>query len=71
MHPVEQDSGYHIFVIPGLRSGIFGQILMIFGQILIKLFVPFVAGDAFSMAGPHTNVEKSTFEGYLNFYGRC
>ena len=53
MHPVEQDSGYHIFSIPGLGSGIFGQILMIFGQNLVKLFVPFFAGDALLMAGTH------------------
>ena len=53
MHPVEQDSGYHIFVIPGLGSGIFGPILMIFGQHLVKLVVPFFAGDALLMAGTH------------------
>ena len=53
MHPVEQDSGYHIFVIPGLGSGIFGPILMIFEQSLVKLFPPFDAGGAFVMAGPH------------------
>ena len=53
MHPVEQDSGYHIFAIPGLGSGIFGPILMIFGQSLVKLFVPFAAGDAVLKASPH------------------
>ena len=52
MLPVDQDSGYHIFAIPGLGSGIFGQLLMIFGQNLVKLFVLFFAGDAFLMAGP-------------------
>ena len=51
MHPVEQDSGYHIFVVPGLGSGIFEPILMTFGQNVVKLFVPFFAGDAFLMAG--------------------
>ena len=45
MHPVEQDSGYHIFVVPGLGSGIVGLILLIFGQNLVKLFVHFAAGD--------------------------
>ena len=53
MHPVEQDSGYHIFAIPGLGSGIFGPILMIFGQTLVKRFVPFAAGDAVLKASPH------------------
>ena len=51
MHPVEQDSGYHIFVVPGLGSGIFGPILMIFVKKSVKLFVPFFAGDALLMAG--------------------
>ena len=53
MHPVEQDSGYHIFVVPGLGSGIFGLILLIFGQKLVKLFVPLAAGGALLMAGTH------------------
>ena len=52
MHPVEHDSGYHIFVVPGLGSGIFGPILMMFGQNLVKLFVSFFAGDAVLLAGP-------------------
>ena len=53
MHPVEHDSGYHMLVVPGLGSGIFGPILMIFGQNSVKLFVPFFAGDALLMAGTH------------------
>ena len=53
MHPVEQDSGYHIFVVPGLGSGMFGLILLIFGQNLVKLLVPLVAGGAQLMAGTH------------------
>ena len=55
MHPVEQDSGYHIFVVPGLGPGIFGIILLIFGQNLVKLFVPFAAGDAVLKASPQMN----------------
>ena len=51
MHPVEHDSGYHIFVVPGLGSEIFGPISMIFDQNLVKLFVPFFAGDAVLLAG--------------------
>ena len=51
MHPVEQDSGYHIFVVPGLGSGIVGLFLLIFGQNLVKLFVPFAAGDPLLKAG--------------------
>ena len=58
MHPVEQDSGYHIFVVPGLGSGIFGLILLIFGQNLVKLFVPLAAGGALLMAGTHMCVQK-------------
>ena len=50
---MEQDSGYHIFVVPGLGSGIFGPILMIFGQNKDKIFVPFAAGDAVLKASPH------------------
>ena len=42
MHPVEQDSGYHIFVVPGLGSGMFGPILLTFGQNLVKRFVLFL-----------------------------
>ena len=51
MHPVEQDSGYHMFVVPVLGSGIFGFILLMFGQNLVKLFVPLAAGGALLMAG--------------------
>ena len=53
MHPVEQDSGYHIFAIPGLGSGIFERILMIFGHNLVKLFIPFSAGGPLLKAGTH------------------
>ena len=65
MHPIEQDSGYHIFAIPGLGSGIFGPISMIFGQILVKLFAPFSAGDALLKAGTHF-MKKKVSLGTLN-----
>ena len=53
MHPVEQDSGYHIFVVPGLGAGMFGQIVLIVCQRLVTLFVPLAAGGALLMAGTH------------------
>ena len=53
MHPVEQDSGYHIFVVPGHGSGIFGLILLIVGQQLVNIFVRLAAGGALLMAGTH------------------
>ena len=59
VHPIEQDSGYHIFAIPGLGSGIFGPISMIFGQNLVKICVPFSAGDALLKAGPHMHLLAS------------
>ena len=60
MHPVEQDSGYHIFVVPGLGSGIVGLILLIFGQNLVKLVVPLAAGGALLMAGTHIIFQAPT-----------
>ena len=66
MHPVEHDSGYHIFVVPGLGSGIFGPTLMIFGQDLVKLFVPFAAGDPLLKASPHVQaICRRAFGGNL------
>ena len=53
MHPVEQDSGYHISLVPGLGSGVFGLISLSFGQNLVKLLVPLAAGGALLMAGTH------------------
>ena len=40
MHPTEQDSDYHIFVVPGVGSGIPGLNFMIFGTVVWHLLAP-------------------------------